>query len=368
MSGHTGRLLRWKTDAGQIPVSPRNGAAQVVRGIAMPTGKTRAAVLQNSSHPGWRKTLPQQLPGHPFVGDTPVRLRETLRNMQPVQAGLVEPGCRRRRRDWHLHRRRATAGNGWDQGHRVLALFQQSATLASPARRRMPEPHPGRVAVGQTPCRLLIGKTGQATQMTPIGASRIPAVSTGQVAADSGRHRGWQGNRADADPDLPMPGTAFEHDTGFMSVVPHAFQDRWTDSVQVYQDIAGILIAGKWLKVNIAALAVADAQKAQGGRLRKLRGGPQAFAGKGPAADAMNEANQVEFAWHGAQLPLDGMPGEKQSVIDHKVWQSDGCTMCLIPLRSGCPSGVTEEKVLAVKSRCRISALSQILPQSNAAK
>ena len=54
MSLHTGPARRGKTRTGQFLPSPRDGAAQVVRGVCMAAGKARAAALENAGHRGRR--------------------------------------------------------------------------------------------------------------------------------------------------------------------------------------------------------------------------------------------------------------------------------------------------------------------------
>jgi hypothetical protein len=156
-----------------------------------------------------------------------------------VQPGMVELGSRGDGTggwpgDW-------TRTGGPHRAPGMPGLRQQGSPLAGPARLRVLESHPRSVAVGRTPLRFLIGKTGQTAQVPPIDAGRVCPVSTDQIAADGRRHCGLQGGGAHAYPGLPVSGTALDYYTGFMPVAPHAFQHRRLGGVQVDQDIAGVL-------------------------------------------------------------------------------------------------------------------------------
>ena len=94
MSFHTGRPQYRKRAAGQFPGGTRQGAAQVVQGVGMPAWKPGAASLEDAGDVRGVQTLPQQLLGDPFIGDTPVWVWESLRDTQPDETRLIELCCR----------------------------------------------------------------------------------------------------------------------------------------------------------------------------------------------------------------------------------------------------------------------------------
>jgi len=106
-----------------------------------------------------------------------------------------------------------------------MSGVQQGLGLAGQACGGMQEFYPRSEAVGGPPLGLLIGKTGQAAQMAPIGAGAVAAIQLSQTPSHSGSEGGWQSARADPNPDLPMAGAGLHHYAGFMSVTPHQTQD-----------------------------------------------------------------------------------------------------------------------------------------------
>src|SRR5258707_14348939 len=82
---HTARALHGESASSDFLEGPRDRAAQVVLGIRVPSGKTRASFLQDGRDGGPGQALSQQFLGDPFVGDAPIGLWEPLRNPQLVQ-------------------------------------------------------------------------------------------------------------------------------------------------------------------------------------------------------------------------------------------------------------------------------------------
>jgi hypothetical protein len=78
------------------------------------------------------------------------------------------------------------------------------------------------------------------------------------------------------------------------------------------------LVFGVRLEVDLAALAVADAEKSDGGHTRQLSCGPQPFSREGPPCGVVNQANQKHVVGHGFKLTADRQPGQKESRIQHE--------------------------------------------------
>ena len=79
-----------KRRAFELGEGSRGGAAQVIVGVGMAAGKARTAELKDGLNLGQWCSAPQQLLGDPLVGDTPIDLRVSLWNPQPVQASLID--------------------------------------------------------------------------------------------------------------------------------------------------------------------------------------------------------------------------------------------------------------------------------------
>ena len=73
----------------------REGAAEIVLGVRVPSRKTGTARAQNGRDSGSGHSLPQQFLGDPFIGNAPIRLGEAFGNAQPAQPiGIDAGGCR----------------------------------------------------------------------------------------------------------------------------------------------------------------------------------------------------------------------------------------------------------------------------------
>src|SRR5215470_7668081 len=90
MSGTHGALWGGKNGKGAS-----QGAAQIIGGVAVAAGKSRAAQLQNLVDVGSRHAACQQSASDPQVQDAPVRLGESLCNVPAPHPGLVDLGSLR---------------------------------------------------------------------------------------------------------------------------------------------------------------------------------------------------------------------------------------------------------------------------------
>jgi hypothetical protein len=60
---------------------------------------------------------------------------------------------------------------------------------------------------------------------------------------------------------LEIAGTGLKHHTGIVSLSAHGFEDCWIGTIQIDEDVARIALFRVGVKVHVAALPVADAQK-----------------------------------------------------------------------------------------------------------
>jgi hypothetical protein len=115
----------------------------------------------------------------------------------------------------------------------------------------------------------------------------------------------FQGIGTDSNPGLQVAETGLEHDTGRMPMGPHQVQSRRTTMVQIQQDIASVTRPGIGLEIDIAALAVAHAQKSYGRFPDQLGGRPQPLSGKRSPGSLVNQPNQIQVVGHCGELAAD---------------------------------------------------------------
>jgi len=291
------------------------GAGQVVLGLGVAAREAGASESQDGVDLRGGHAATEQGLGDPEVGDAPVRLREALRNAEAIEEAVIDGGgggwgerggwcwgVSRGRRRWNRTSVRAARGHESAGG-----LLEQRGGVSSPLRLRVQESDPGSVAAELTARGFLIGEARQSSQMAPVGAGRIATIKMCQVAAEGRRQSRFEGHRADAQPYLEMPRAGLKNDTGLMAVSAHALQRARGGGIQVQQDVAGILLAGIGSEVHVGALCVVEAQQADEGGLRQLKGSPHRLERHRFAGVGVDQAKLVEIAGHGGELPANGL-------------------------------------------------------------
>ena len=99
----------------------------------------------------------------------------------------------------------------------------------------------------------------------------------------------------------------------------HRFQYRRVDDVEIEQNVAGVPVFGIGMNVDVASLAIAQAEETDGGSTHQLSCRPQAFAGEGSARGVMNQTDQVKTLRHGPQLVAHRLPGKEKSTVQHVI-------------------------------------------------
>ena len=150
---HTVRAAprRGKSPSVQLAKSPCQRTKQVIPRIGVMTRKARTAATKQIRDDRHGCSLSQQLFGDPLVSDTPIRVRESLWNPQPLQPGLVDVGSRRggkRCGDHRLAGERTWQRSGSDDGagdapYLLLSGLYQQSTFGRQANLRVQESHPG---------------------------------------------------------------------------------------------------------------------------------------------------------------------------------------------------------------------------------
>ena len=301
-----------------------DGASQVVIGISVAAGKMRTGEAKDGLNLNSGPSLRQQVSGDPKIHDAPIRLREAFANLPSLHTGLVD--------------RHGLLGAGWSRicgspvdrkrrGRRLYRLpdgLQQRLAAGRQTSTGVDESHPLGVAAGCASCGFLIGESSEPSQVTPVGASPIAAVEVCQVPAGRGRHGRLQRRGTEANPSLQMrntrtvTGAGLHHHTGVMSVGAHEIHGRRIGTIQIDQNIAGVLVSGVGVNVNVTTLAVASAQKADGSSAHQLGCCPKSFSGKRAARQVVNQTDQIQFVGHRREMATDGLPGQKKSTVVHE--------------------------------------------------
>ena len=318
------KIVTRKRTGGEFPRGTCEGTTEVIVRVRVLSREPRTAAPQDGFDLWSRCSAEEQFLGDPFIGDAPVGLGEAFQNLQSVQPTGIDFGGGRGGHSAY----RAGGGSHWQRralrlrqvrwtGHTVRGRFQQGGALGSQARMGVQDLHPRRVTTPVASLRFLIGEAGQATQMTPIGGGLVAAVEVGQLFADLAGDSGCDGRGTDVYPSLEIARTGLEDHTGVVTSGSHDLEDGWAGVIQIDKDVAGIALLRIGMEVHVAALAVANPQKADGGRMGQLGSGPQPLSGESPSVLGVNETDQIEVVWHGRELAADGLRREVESVVEH---------------------------------------------------
>jgi hypothetical protein len=178
--------------------SPREGAAQVVVRMMVTAGEMRAGEPENGLDAERRRSLRQQVAGEPQIDDAPIGLRKAVGDPPALHTTTVD-GAGLRGRD--VCNGSPVAGRGGNRGvgrrqrpqwRGGSGRLQQGVGLWRQPRTGVQQSDPGSMAARSAPRGFPIGETGESSQMAPVGARRIAAVSMRQPLAGSGRHSWFQ--------------------------------------------------------------------------------------------------------------------------------------------------------------------------------
>ena len=189
--------------------SAGNGAAQVVIGIPVTSGRLWAGESENLLHLRGRCSLQQQMPGNPEIHDAPFRLRKALVDMPSLHAIAVDflglsrsdAGGRRLREHREGNRRRGgmlVSLVRRSYGCKGKDRLQQYISLRGQPGLGVHDFHEGSIAAQCKTLRLLIGEACESSQVTPVGAGQIAAVGVRPMLADGSGHHRFQGADAEA--------------------------------------------------------------------------------------------------------------------------------------------------------------------------
>jgi len=371
-TSHTGHARRWKSLAMQFTESPCQGAMEIILRVSVSPRKTRAAAPEQRRDLSHRYTPLQQFLSDPFIGDTPVRSRESLWNTQPLQPGMIDgTGLEAvARKDWQMCKLRAQQRSGHrhqggpGSGELLLGGLHQAASLHRRPQLGVQDSHPGSESVALPAGRFSIREPGQSPQMTPIGASQIAVIDASQPSSDGAGNGRLERCDTDPNPGLQVARTGLQQDTGLVPMGAHFFQNGRITAIQIQQDVAGVVVASVGLDKHVTALAIANAQKADDRCLGQLSGRPQTFTWEGAARSVMDQADQVELAGHGSKLATDCLQRDEEAAVQHEYPSHAGelgvgCTLMV------CQCG-SQVKAFTGNGRCSFSGLSQKRAQATA--
>jgi hypothetical protein len=270
---------------------------------------------------------------------------------RPPQAVLVDPeglalrGIAGILRTVAADRRRDTWRRSQGRGVRL----EQGLGARSDAGTGVQDGHPRRVAAGCAARGLLVGEARQSSEVTPVGARQVAAIGARQMPGDSRGQSRFQRGEAEVQPCLPTAWAGLENDARREAVRAQGFQHaRWSD-IEIQQHIAGVPLSGVRVNVDVTSLSVAPAEKPDGGCMRQLGCGPQAFPWEGSARGVMNQTDQIQIVRHGRELATNGLPGKKKSAVLHvtmlrwngteyNLFQANGnCVFSFVSHRRGSP-------------------------------
>lgn len=360
---HTVRAARrrGKRVAGQLAKGSCERAMQVILGIGVTTGKARTAPTQQLRDGRYGCSLSQQLFSDPLVGNTPIGVRKSLWNPQPLQPGLIDvagsrggTGCHpfAGKRTWQRSGSRYGAGAA---PYRLLSGLYQQSTFGRQANLCVQESHPWTVPIALAPEEFLVGEPGQPSQMTPVGASQVTSVSVGQLSGDRSCQGRFQADGTDLNPSLKVAGAGLKHHARLMTIGTHPFECGRIGVVQIQQDVAGVPVVSIGLKVYVTAFTIANAQESYCRLLAQLGGRPEPFARKRGSGGVVNQPNQIEIMWHRGELSSNATQGEEQTTIKHKCCRRPDSPYNALMVR---PRG-RKAKQLAANRECQNSGLSQ---------
>src|SRR5262245_35344554 len=119
--------------------------------------------------------------------------------------------------------------------------------------------------------------------MPPVGAVRVTAVLLSQMPGYSRCDALFQGRKTDVNPGLQAAWAGLKHQTGVMSIPAHSLHNLGVRAVQINKNVAGVLIPGAGLNVDIVSFAIANTQESDGCRMEQLGSRPQPLSRKCPA-------------------------------------------------------------------------------------
>ncbi|HVN83113.1 MAG TPA: hypothetical protein VMW38_29285 [Terriglobia bacterium] len=361
---HTVRAARrrGKSVAGQLAKGACERATQVILGIGVTTGKARAAPTQQLRDGRYGYSLSQQLLSDPLVGNTPIGVRKSLWNPQPLQPSLIDVAGRRGgtrcgdhpfagERTWQ----RSGSGDGGGASYLSLGGLDQQRAVGSQPNLRLHDLHPGGVSVALTPEGFLISEPGQPSQMTPVGAGQVATIDKGQPSGDGGGYGRFQADRTDLNPGLEVAGAGLEHHARLMAIGTHQFECGRVGVVQIQQDVPGIPVVSIRLNVHVTAFTIANAQESYRRLLAQLGGRPESFAWECSSGGVVNQSNQIEIMRHRRELSSNAAQREEQATIKHKCCRRSDSPYNALMVR---PRG-RKTKQLAANRECQNSGLSQ---------
>src|SRR5260370_1795479 len=246
-------------------------ATQIVFHIAVVAGKMRTSQTENSFHLGRGYVDGQQFSSQPQIEDARVGLRKALHTVPAPHPALVDSDgpLGSNRGPWVAYAGEVVGSNPRCRHrlpcHPLRGRRQQVLGGARENRTGFDNLYPRSVTADRTSRELLVGEASQSSQVTPVGAGQVAAISVSQLFAYGRRHGRFQRCGADANPSLEMARAGPEHHAGLMTISSHEFKDTRWGVIKAEKNIAGIAILGIGEQVYVVTLAVSCAQKAHRG-------------------------------------------------------------------------------------------------------
>ncbi len=309
--------------AGSRKSSTCQSATQIVFRIAVVAGKMRTSQTENSFYLGRRYVDGQQFSSEPEIDDAPVGLGKALPNVPALHPALIDSdgSLDSNRGPWVAYAGEVVGSNPRCRHrlpcHQLHGRRQQLLGGAGENRTGFDNLYPRSVTADRTSRELLVGEASQSSQVTPVAAGQVAAISVSQLFAD-GRGQGrFQRCGADANPSLQMTRAGLQHHAGLMTISSYEFKDTRWGVIEVEENIAGITILGIGEQIYVVTLAVACAQKAHRRSTPQLTRIPKPFSRTHSACGMVNQTDEVKFIRHSRQLAADSVQGKKKSALGH---------------------------------------------------
>ena len=180
--------------AGSRKSSACQRASQVVFRITMLARKIRASQAENGFHLSEGCVLGEQLSGEPQVDNAPVGFGKALANLPTLNPALINGNGSLWGDGRELDRGAGGAdSSGGKRCHARSGRLQK--TLRSRCQDRLSCEHsdPRAAIAGSAALTLLVVKAGQSSQVAPVGAGQIAAISVSQLPTHGSGQRGSSG-------------------------------------------------------------------------------------------------------------------------------------------------------------------------------
>src|SRR5260370_8806358 len=168
----------------------------------------RTSQTENSFHLGRRYVDGQQFSSEPQIDNAPVGLGKALPNVPGVHPALVDSdgSLASSRGSWVAYGGEVVGSNPRCRHrlpcHQLHGRRQQVLGGARENRTGFDNLYPRSITADRTSRELLVGEASQSSQVTPVGAGQVAAISVSQLVAYGRRQSRFEPGAAHANPSV----------------------------------------------------------------------------------------------------------------------------------------------------------------------